>query len=142
MDGRNDPVATTIQTPKTVTSNKLNKSISADSICSQSGGGGGNGGGGGGVGVSLRLMAPKKVRDLESNRLKHSETMPSIDMKLNRKSNGSMCADLKDLPPPLSLMQKLLLDEQSIYSDPNDNYKRRTIVLIRPKSNGVKNANK
>lgn len=36
--------------------------------------------------------------------------------------------------PPLSLMQKLLLDEQKIYSDPNDNYKRRTVVLVRPKT--------
>lgn len=56
----------------------------------------------------------------------------------NDESRRSGDPRVAERAPPLSLMQKLLLDEQKIYSDPSDNHKRRTVVLVRPKSsNGV-----
>lgn len=52
----------------------------------------------------------------------------------NMSGGGDAATAGGERAPPLSLMQKLLLDEQKIYSDPNDNYKRRTVVLVRPKT--------
>ena len=153
MDRDDDVVVTAAQASSPVTATvgtKLSKSLSVDSICSQKngvvGGSGGNGSGSGGVALKL---GSKKVHDLDKNRYKHAAgTKSSFELNRN-KSNGSLnqnttttnskntSMSITDRPPPLSLMQKLLLDEQSIYSDPNDNYKRRTIVLVRPKPNGV-----
>lgn len=79
-----------------------------------------------------KLTKTANVTSANTSSLSTSTSSSTSSSSNAQKKVARVNLNLKNFESPYSLMQKFLR-EQNIYSDPNDNYKRRTIVLTRSK---------